>query len=33
VVAFRRNRSSWHCIVAADDFFPLLAVALRASGG
>lgn len=33
VVAFRRNRSSWYVALAADDFVPLLAVALRASGG
>jgi hypothetical protein len=33
VVVFRRRRSSWYCIVAADDFVPLLAVALRVSGG
>jgi hypothetical protein len=33
VVAFRRNRSAWYCIVAADDYVPMLAVALKVSGG
>lgn len=33
VVAFRRNRSSWYCIVAASDYVPMLAVALKVSGG
>jgi len=33
IVAFRRSHSHWYCALSADDFVPLLAVAVKASGG